>query len=199
MKTNLSKIGTKTVVALFAVSGLALSAGCAHPSPPKLSGFLTQYLQLDQVDKTTWRYIESQRLGAFNKFRIAEVQVLASYLEGKPLSEGTKQKVAVYLHDAIANALSEPYSVVITPGKDVADIRVAVTEAYMTENRLGLTVEGEIIDPYSYFPIATVIRTDLSLPHVGSKWDGANARQIMDEWGLRLRKAIDKAHAAHGR
>jgi hypothetical protein len=103
------------------------------------------------------------------------------------------------LHDAIANALSEPYSVVITPGSDVADIRVAVTEAYVTENGLGLTVKGEIIDPYSCFPIATVIRTDLSRPHVGSKWDGASARQVMDAWGSRLRNAVDKAHAAQGR
>jgi hypothetical protein len=153
---------------------------------------------MEKVNATTWRYIDDRRLATFNKFRIAEFQVLASYLEGKPLSDETKQKVAVYLHDAIANALSDRYSVVITSGTDVADIRVAVTEAYTTQDHLGLTVEGEIDDPSSNLPVATVVRTDLSLLYVGSKWDGASAKQVMDEWASHLRKAIDKAHATYG-
>jgi hypothetical protein len=146
------------------------------------------------VDETTWRSIDTARLATYSKFHIGEVKVLASYLEGKLLSEETKQKVADHLRDAITKALSDRYQLVAAPGTDVAEIRAAVTEAYLTEHHLGLTVEGEIIDSHSTLPVASVVRTDLSLPYVGSKWDGGGAREIMDAWALRLCKAIDAAH-----
>jgi len=106
-----------------------------------------------------------------------------------------KQKVADYLREAVTKALSDRYPIVTSGGLDVAEIRVAVTEAYKTGNRLGLTVEGEINDSYSTFQAAAVMRTELGEAYLGDWWDGPSAKQIIDAWASRLREVIDIAHS----
>jgi hypothetical protein len=83
---------------------------------------------------------------------------------------------------------------------------VAITVTYKTENQLGLTVEGEILDSQAAPQIrnsavvdvssqlAAVMRTELSHPYSGDYWDGPSAKELIDEWSARLRKAIDSSH-----
>ena len=195
MKTNLPRIRTLAGLALLTASGLALLVGCAgHPRTPALSGFLTHYCTLDKVDDTTWRYIDNSRLATYNRFRITDVRVLANYFNGKELSDETKQKVTDYMRSAIVNALGDRYPVGVYSGPDVADIRVAITEAYMTENHLGLTIEGEILDSTSGYQVAAVVRTQLSEPYYSDYFDAPAAREMMRMWAQRLRDAIDVAH-----
>jgi hypothetical protein len=207
MKSNLYRIGTHAVLALVAASGLALLAGCAgHARAPEASGFLTHYCQLNRVDDLTWRYINTNRLSNFDRFRIGDVKVLATYFEGKSISDETKQKVEDYVRDAVRKALADRYSIVTAPAPDVADIRVAITAAYKTENHLGLTVEGEILDSQTSAQLAAgaqvdvsaqlgaVMRTELSQQYYSSYWDAPGTRELITEWASRLRKAIDAAH-----
>jgi hypothetical protein len=194
MKNHLSQIGAQAVLALVAASGLALLPGCAGPKQarePVQSGFLTHYCQLEPVDDTTWRHINSTDLGHYEKFRIGDVKVLTDYYAGKPLSEETKQKGEGYVREAITKALSDRYSIVTTSGLDVADIRVAITAAYKTGNHLGLTVESEIVDSRSLVQLAAVLRTDVSDSYFSDYWDGPAGRQLVNEWASNLRKAID--------
>jgi hypothetical protein len=195
MRTNLPRAGAQTLVTLLAVSGLAWLAGCAsQPHAPRLSGFLSHYCLVEPVDETTWRFLEPHHVADFDKYRITDVKVLTDYFNGKPLSDETKQKVTDYLRHAIAKAIDDRYPVVTTPGPNVGDIRVAITEAYMTENRLGLTLEGEIIDSTSGFQAAAVVRTELSDPYSSDYWDAPPAREMMHGWASRLRAAIDASH-----
>jgi hypothetical protein len=200
MKNDLARIGTQAVLALVAASGLALLTGCTSPGQaraPLQSGFLTHYCQLERVDDMTWRHIDARNLANYDKFQIGDVKVLATYFEGKPLPDATRQKVEEYVREAIRKALSDRYSIVTAPGHDVADIRVAITSAYKTENHLGLTVESEILDSRSWAQLAAVMRTELSEPYFSNYWDGPSGKQLINDWASNLRKAIDAARGHH--
>jgi hypothetical protein len=195
VKTNLNRIRIALPAALLAATGLLLLAGCASRTfTPMQSGFLSRYHHMEKVDDTTWRYINTNRLAIYNKFQISEAKTMVTAYDGKPLSPAAQQKVADYLREAVTKALSDRYPIVTNGGVDVAEIRVAVTDAYKTGNRLSLTVEGEIMDSYSTFQAAAVMRNDLGEAHLGDWWDGPSAKQIMDAWATRLRQVIDIAH-----
>lgn len=195
MKLNLNK-PVSLIVALVAGTTLALVAGCAsHAYAPRQSGFLSNYRNLQRVDDTTWRYVYTNRLALYNKFQITAAKTLVAEYDGKPLSPATQQKVSDYLRDSLTKALGDRYPIVPNAGGDVGEIRVALTDAYKTGNRLGLTVEGEINDSYSTYQAAAVMRTELGEMYLGDWWDGPSAKQIMDAWAARLREAIDMAHA----
>lgn len=195
MKTNLKSIGVALPASLLAAVGLMLVAGCArHTFAPTRSGFLSHYQHMAKVDDTTWRYINTNRLAIYNKFQITAAKVMVAEYDGRPVSPEGQQKATDYLRAAVSKALSDRYPIVASGGADVAEIRVAITEAYKTGNRLGLTVEGEIIDSFSTVQVAAVMRTELGEIHVGDWWDGPSAKQIMDAWAARLRQAIDIAH-----
>ncbi len=196
MKKNLSRIGITLPAAIFATASLLLVVGCAsHTFVPTKSGFLSRYNHLVKVDDLTSRYINTNRLAIYNKFQITAAKCMVTAYDGKPLPPAAQQKVADYLREAVTKALSDRYPIVTSGGLDVAEIRVAVTEAYKTGNRLGLTVEGEINDSYSTFQAAAVMRTELGEAYLGDWWDGPSAKQIIDAWASRLREVIDIAHS----
>jgi hypothetical protein len=195
MKTNLSKIGITLPAALLASAALVLVAGCAsHTFAPRQSGFLSHYHHMVKVDDMTSRYVDTNRLAIYNKFQITAAKCMVTAYDGKPLSPAAQQKVADYLRDSVTKALSDRYPIVSAGGVDVAEIRVAITDAYKSGNRLGLTVEGEINDSYSTYQAAAVMRTELGDSHLMDWWDGPSAKQIMDAWATRLREVIDIAH-----
>jgi hypothetical protein len=197
VETKLPRMALQAALALVAASGLVLLVGCAgHTRKPELSGFLSHYCLVDKVDDTTWRYIDSSRLATYNKFQITDVVMLADYFDGKRLSDETKQKVVDYLRYGVGKAIDSRYPVVKTPGPDVANIRLAITQAYMTENHLGLTVEGEIVDSNTGYQVAALVKTQLSEPYFGGYWDAPSAKEMMDGWASRVRNAIDAAHDA---
>jgi hypothetical protein len=195
IKTNLSKIGMTLPAALLAAAGLILAAGCASKAiAPKQSGFLTHYHHMVKIDDTTWRYMDTNRMAMYNKFQITAAKCMVTEYDGKPLSPTAQQKVADYLREAITKALADRYPIVTSGGVDVGEIRVAITQAYKTGNRLGLTVEGEIDDSFSTVQAVAVMRTELGEIYLGDWWDSTSAKQIMDAWAARLRSAIDITH-----
>jgi len=196
MKKTISNFRVTLSVAFLAATGLMLAAGCAsHTFAPRQSGFLSHYNHMEKVDDTTWRYVNTNRLAIYNKFQITAAKCMVTEYDGKPLSATAQQKVADYLRDSVTRALSDRYPIVTAGGVDVAEIRVAITDAYKTGTRLGLTVEGEINDSYSTFQAAAVMRTELGESYLGDWWDGPSAKQIVDAWAARLRQVIDIAHA----
>ncbi|HEV8541797.1 MAG TPA: DUF3313 family protein [Verrucomicrobiae bacterium] len=212
VKTRRHRVELASLTALgLTALGLAGLAGCASPGQaqtPTTSGFLTHYCHLEKVDDLTWRYVNSKSLSNYEKFRIGDVTMLATYFEGTPVSEETKRKIENYVRQAVTKALSDRYSIVSAPGSDVADIRVAITAAYKTESQLGLTVESEILDSYEAsrlavgaqpdheHQLAAVTRTELSQPYFSDYWNGPAAKELINQWAMRLRKAIDASRGA---
>ncbi len=177
---------------LAAVAIPALVTGCSGTArAPKKSGFLSFYHHLEKVDDTTWRSVTPGRLSLYSKFHITAANCVVTEFDGKPLPPEAQRKVAEYLRESVTKALGDRYPIVTSPGADVGDIRVAITQAYKTGDQLGLTVEGEIVDSYSGYQAAAVMRTELGKLYLGSWWDGPSAKGIIDAWTARLRKAID--------
>ena len=123
----------------------------------------------------------------------APVKVLFNDLEGKPVTAEQRQRASDFVRQTIVAAVSTRYPVVSDPGPDVAEIRIAVTEAYRTGGKLGLCVQGEILDN-SNTQVAAVVRTELSELYVPDWENKATAREMVEEWAQRLLKLIDEAH-----
>ncbi len=197
MKTKVWQTGSTLIVPIMAAAGLAVLAGCSsHARAPSKSGFLSHYHNMTKVDDTTWRYVNKNRLNLYTKFHISDVQVVAKEYNGEPLSDEAKDRIRSYLQDAVSKALVDKYPIVTTPGMDVGELRLALTDAYKTGTRVGLTVEGEIMDSLSTYQAAAVMRTELGESYVGSWWDAPSAKQIIDAWAARLRQAIDDARSS---
>jgi len=181
---------------LLTLAGLLILAGCAGtPRPPTRSGFLYNYDNLKQVDDTTWRYVNTNRLALYRKFEITTPKVLATQYDGKPITEEQKERAIAYIREATAKALeAKGYSVVTGGYGDVAQIRVAITDVYKSGNQLGLTVEGSVVDAASAYQAAAVMKTELAPEQVGSWWDNERGREIINRWAERLAEAIALAH-----
>jgi hypothetical protein len=190
MKLNRPIVGL--LVGILTITLPALLTGCAGTArTPKKAGFLSSYHHLEKVDETTSRSITPSRLALYKKFQITAANCLVTEYDGKPLPAEAQRKVAEYLRESVAKALADRYPIVSSPGAEVGEIRVAITQAYKTGNQLGLTVEGEIMDSYSAYQAAAVMRTELGKAYVGDWWDGPSAKEIIDAWAGRLRQAID--------
>jgi uncharacterized protein DUF3313 len=186
---------SKAYLTLIPVALLLALAACSSTTPQMTSrpDFLSTYDHLRQVDATSWRYVSDPLLANCNKFIISPVTVLINDLEGKPVTAEQRQRTSDAVRMAMVAAVSARYPVVSAPGPDVAEIRIAVTEAYRTGGKLGLCLQGEILDN-SKTQVAAVVRTELSERYVPD-WENKNtARKMVDEWAQRLLKAIDQAH-----
>jgi len=188
--------GWISLTPIAAVAGVLLLAGCAGtPQPPKRSGFLYNYDNLQQVDDTTWRYVNTNRLALYRKFEITTPKILATQYDGKPITEDQKERAIAYIRGSLTKALeAKGYSVVSGGYGDVAEIRVAITDVYKTGSQLGLTVEGSVVDAASAFQAAAVMKTELAPEQAGSWWDNERGREIIDRWSARLAEAITLAH-----
>lgn len=174
---------------------IGLLSGCAgHKAAPVQTGFLTQYHHLAPVDATTSRYVDAQRLGTYNKFKLASVKVLVKDYNGQPITAEQQKAMVDHIRASITSALQDKYPVVETSSTDTAEIRIAITDAYKSGDQLGISVEGEIQDSYSGVQVAAVVRTDLGNIYVGTWWDKTSAKEIVNGWSQRLRQAIDSAH-----
>ena len=185
---------TKICLSLIPVVGLlALTACKTTPQMTSRPDFLSTFSHLQKVDATTWRYVSPVLLGQCNKFIVSPVKVLFTEFEGKPITAEQRQRTSDFVRQAIVKAVSERYPVVSDPGSDVAEIRIAVTEGYRTGGKLGLCVQGEILDN-SNTQVAAVVRTELSELYLPNWENKATARLMVDEWAQRLLKVIDGAH-----
>jgi hypothetical protein len=185
---------TKVYLSIVPIAGmLALTACTTTPQISNRPDFLSTYNHLQKVDATTWRYASPPQLANCNKFIVSPVKVLLTDLEGKPLTAEQRQRTADFVRQTIVTAVSARYPVVSDSGSDVAEIRLAITEAYRTGGKLGLCVQGEILDN-SNTQVAAVVRTEISELYVASWENKVTAREMVEAWAQRLVKAIDEAH-----
>lgn len=187
-----------TYAVMLAAAGLLWVTGCSSTSSvskePVRTGFLSKYNHLEQVDASTWRYINYDRLGTYNKFVVSPVKVMATEFKGQALTDDQKRKASEFVHKAVVTALGDRYPVVTVPGADAAEIRIAVTETFKDGTHVGLTVEAEIIDTYSAVQVAAVMRVAEGEPHLAAWWDRPVAREIVEGFAKRLRGVIDNGH-----
>ena len=113
--------------------------------------------------------------------------------EGKALTAEQRQRTADFVRQAVTKAISEGYPIVTEPGPDVAEVRLAVTGAYRTGGKLGMCLQGEILDN-SNTQVAAVIRTELSELYIPNWENKATAQQMVEDWAKRIKKAIDESH-----
>jgi hypothetical protein len=183
-----------TTLMTAAVAGLlALTACETTPQMTNRPSFLSTYNHLQKVDATTWRYVSPVLLGQCHKFIVSPVKVLFTEYDGQPLTAEQRQRTSDFVHQTLVKTLSERYPIVTEAGPDVAEIRVAITEAYRTGGKLGLCVQGEILDNANT-QIAAVSKTELSELY-SPKWQDKNiAREMVEGWAQRLLMVIDEAH-----
>lgn len=186
-----------TSVRFLAVLGSAVVlSACTSPSAkaPIRQGALSTYHNLEQVDESTWRYVDRARLGSYDKFIVQPVKIVASTYQGRPISDEARRTASDYVREAVVKAISDRYPVVSSASVDTAEIVIYVTEAYKSGVQLGLTIEGEIRDSYSGVQVASVVKSELGERYLGEWWNDTSARQIMDTWATRLRQVLDETH-----
>jgi hypothetical protein len=186
---------TKAYLSLIPVVGLLVLAACkTTPQMTSRPDFLSTYDHLQKVDTGVWRYLSPPLLANCNKFVVSPVKVLFNEIDGKPLTAEQRERTSAFVHQAISWKIAERYPVVNEMGPDVAEVRVALTEGYRTGGKVGLCVQGEILDS-SKTQVAAVVRTELSQTYVAD-WEAKDtAKKMVDAWALRLRAALDEAHA----
>jgi len=185
----------KAYLSLIPVVGLLALAACkTTPQMTSRPDFLSTYDHLQPVDDTTWRYVSPPLLANCNKFIVSPVEILFNEIDGKPLTAEQRQRTSDFVHQSISWRIAERYPVVTEKGPGVAVVRIALTEGYRTAGKLGLCVQGEILDD-SNTQVAAVVRTELSQKYVPDWENKDTAKKMVDEWALRLRKVLDDAHA----
>ncbi len=171
---------------------LALTACKTTPEMTSRPDFLSTYDHLQKVETGVWRYVNKDLLANCNKFCVSPVKVLIDEVEGKPVTAEQREKTANFVRDTISKTLSERYPVASETGPGVAEIRVALTGVYRTAGKLGLCVQGEILDD-SKTQVAAVVRTELSQLYVPNWEDKNTAKEMVQAWAQRLVKGIDDA------
>ena len=195
---------TLKIVFIAAVS-LVLTMTAACTKQAKKTGFLSDYSRLEAKDKSL-QYIDMKRLGEYSRFIVEPVVVRGMDVK---LDTKTRTDLANYMHNAILDAVRDPYIIVSRPSAGIARVRVAITDIEKSSPVLniipqtklsgvglgGASMEGEVIDSMSNEQIAAVNQTQkgkrLSLAGI-KKWGDAKA--VMDDWAKRFRKRLDEAH-----
>jgi hypothetical protein len=193
--------------ATAALAGIA-SAGCKTAAPTP-SGFLSSYSNLQKVDSSTWRYVDTSRLGPDQKFTIAPVSVMVKEYWGTTFGVDQKQMIGTMFRQKIAGALAGHYEVVGTPGPNTGEIRVAITQAYRVGNALALGVEAEIVDSQSHRQLAAIRGIRIGPAEMGFRlgyhnpdasgymaawWTWPSANELMQQWADQIRGLINEAH-----
>jgi len=184
----------RTYITLLIIASLPAFVGCkSTPQMSQRPDFLSTYTHLQKVDDTTYRYVSQPLLANCNKFIVSPVKVLFNDFQGNPITTEQRQRSADFVRQTISQALSARYPVVTEPGPEVGEIRIAITEGYRSGGKLGLCVQGEILDN-SNTQVAAVLRTEINDTYSPGWEDKLQARKMVEEWAQRLVAAIDKAH-----
>jgi hypothetical protein len=185
----------KKAAYLSLISVAALLAFTACKTTPQMSNrpdFLSTYTHLEKVDATSWRYVSPILLRQCSKFIVSPVKVMINEHAGETITPEQRQRGSDFVRSIIVTAIADRYPVVTEAGPGVGEIRIAVTEAYRTGGKLGLCLQGEILDN-SNTQVAAVVRTEISQYYTGDWQDKPMAREMVTAWGERLRKLLDGA------
>ena len=192
-----------TIAALVGCIGI-LNVSISEAKKLKPSGFLESYKGFSESEEMKGLYVKrnSQRsIGEYSKFMIDPITVYfkpqGKFSKLNPKRVGVNPKrlaeLTAHFEKEIARALSEKYTVVDEPGKDVLRLRIAVTEVkanlpilnvygYQTVTGIGLgsaSMEGEAIDSVTGEQILAVV--DSRKGKVMPKIKGEGATDIAKE------------------
>jgi hypothetical protein len=202
----------KLLLSTMVVCAAVLWSGC-KTAAPKPSGFLSDYSHLQQVNDSTWQYLDKSRLAGYSAFTIAPVKVMVKEYWGTTFSADQQEKLGAIFRQKITDRLSVHSKVVGTPGANTAEVRAAITQAYRVGNSLALGVEAEIVDPQSHQQLAAIRGVRIGPPEVGFRmgaqnttgvggdfmaawWNLPSAVALMERWADLIR---DLAEEARGR
>jgi len=203
-----STAGRTLLLTATAALALIVWTGCktAAPSP---SGFLSSYSNLQKVDNSTWRFVDTARLAAYRKFAVPTTAVLVKEYWGTTFGPEQQQAIATRFQQKIINSLSSRYEVVGSPAPNTAVVRAAITQAYRVGNALALGVEVEIVDPQTHQQLAAIRGVRVGQPEMGFRlgyhnpdaggymaawWTWPSAIELMGEWADQIRNLVDEAH-----
>ncbi|MEO0964826.1 MAG: DUF3313 family protein [Planctomycetota bacterium] len=178
---------------------------------PAQTGFLSTYSNLGQAGPASLRYIEpNNRLAQYSKFIVLPVE--ARLYDSQDVSAEEVEQLEGMMEQALKDALAAEYEVVETPGIDVAEVRVALTNITKSTPVLnavprlkvadfglgGMSMEGEVLDSYSGVQIAALVEsaTGRNLSWNPSELDDAEG--VMQDLANRLVSAIELSHARAG-
>lgn len=200
---------TRTAIIVATVIGLA---GCAAAvTKPTQSGFLSNYSDLEEVDKDHLAY-DSGKLGNYSRFIIEPVAMLYKQPEGEDTFtdeqlEDLQEHVQAKISDAIGG--DEGWEIVDEPGPGTATLRVGITEVNDTIGALnvfiytkitgaglgGASMESEFIDSQTGEQIAASVRwgSGSRVLRAGFTRTG-DAKLLFNRWTRDFREAIDTAH-----
>ncbi len=195
-----------TLVAAATVAFM-LAAGCAKESKTasmnldevRQTSFLSTYRQLQPQGPSSWRFVEpTNRLARYDKFIIDDIELtLMKHGSGQRADEADLKRVRDYMRQALTDALEPEYRVVTAPAGDVAEVRVALTDAFRDQRRIGVSMQAEVIDAVSNVQLAALVEGRRGKNVAFNRfWTENDAKQIMDEWARRFRAVVDQAHAA---
>ena len=199
-----------THLVLFVLAAALMSVGCTAKESSRI-GFISDYSNLEPVNKTSMRYLASgEEFSQYTSFIIEPVEIhFHAQAEGIKESRDDAQSLAIYMRGALVDAIADEYSVVSSPGPGVARVRIALTDIKKSSPALntipqskligmglgGAAMEGEIVDSQSGIQLAALIESKLgerlSLDGL-SEWGDAKA--VIDGWAKRLRERLDEAH-----
>jgi hypothetical protein len=185
--------------------------GCKTP-PPKPSGYLSDYSHLQQVNDSTWQYLDKSKLAAYSAFTIAPTKVMVKEYWGTTFTADQQEKLAAVFRQKVTDRLSVHYKVVGTPGPNTAELRAAITQAYRVGNSLALGVEAEVVDPQSRQQLAAIRGVRVGPPEAGFRmglrnptgvggditeawWNLPSAVTLMDQWADQIRNMVEEARA----
>jgi hypothetical protein len=190
----------RTGLVLATITATLMLGGCAtqEAPPPVKTGYLSTYRNLEKLNPETWRYIDpNNRLARYDKFNIAKVEF--SLPEGARAWDekaGDLKAVADYMREALVNAISDKYEVTTTPAWDVADVKVALTDAYDKDGRVGIAIEAEVLDSVSQVQIGALVQSKQGKNLTfNTFWRNKDAKAILDGWAQTFRDTIDAAHS----
>ena len=186
----------------FLVAVVGVLSGCA--SPPKPSGFISDYSNLKDAEPGVMRYIAPEAR-EYTKLIIDPVEIRVQRESGG-LTPSQRAEVARYLREAIGRVLrSRGYTLVTEPDVGVARIRVAITDVQDAKWYLNLhpatkitragrgsaSMEIEVVDSVTGKQIAAAIRTGSGKQFELNPFSTVNdVKSVIDQWaesaGIRI-------------
>ena len=180
---------------LTAVSVAFLTACNSTPELRKREGFLTTYNLVQKVDDATMRYSDPVGLGLVKQFILSPVKVTVMEFEGKATTQEQRDAVSDYVRDAMVRALGDKYPFVTEAGPDTAEIRVAITDVYRKGGKLGISLEGEVLDSSNH-QIHAAVASAMSKQAYTGAWNNAPVfKETIDGMAKVFRQRLNEAQA----
>jgi hypothetical protein len=163
-----SRIMLTTCALLIGISAKAQDAAKQTAGSKDVSGFLGDYSSLTPDPKNGDLLLYEKDLSAMKKYNKFIIDPITIYLLPEARDRGIDpddlERLAQYFHDAVADELTKSgrYQVVTTPGPDVLELNVAITNVEPTGKKKNAAVAGAA----TAASVATVPGIGLAVPRL---------------------------------